>query len=180
MERFRENLAFEPDGEIEYFFDLTGGAKQPRALILQQNFRSENESSGTQKHNLITYSACWGYSGGGIQTDFLFKQDLTNSGLIYFTDCSGGEWHGCRKYSNQRSQWIEVQCDLSWEKNDYIAEEIIMSQWSKYFTLCKNECDVLLKPNLLNGARSTIIASDKFNYNFLQDASKIWNFRTLY
>ena len=55
---------FKPIGPKNFFYE------HERVLLLQQRFGliSSNEIDG-----MATYSVCYGYSGGGTQGDFFFK-----------------------------------------------------------------------------------------------------------
>lgn len=170
----------EPDGGIRFFFDLSGGLERPRILLLQQAFRAFDSEDEPYEDENITYSVCYGYSGGGVQTDFLFKQDFVNGGTVYYGDCSGDEWKGARDYSKDAPYEIDVEKDITWTDYDSYAYELLMSNWEKYFEIGQDGDNILLKEEHLAFINNGSTSSDGFDNDCLNDFSGIWNFLTSY
>jgi len=172
-----------PKGKYKYYFNLSQGLGKPRVMILQQDFIRVN-ANGEEIFNggeVITYSVCYGYSGGGIQGDFLFKQDFTEGGIISYCDCSGGQWNGARTYSSQTNTYSdEVQCP-TWDDLDQKAYTYLMDNWSKFFQDHPNGVDFIPNKDLIKSTDFTGVFSSKdFDEDCLYDFTGIWNFLTLY
>ena len=166
-------------GELMFFFYCTDGSKNPRCLLMQQAFTAI-DSEGEHWDEKVIYSVCYGYSGGGVQSDFLFKQDFVNWGTIYYGDCSGDEWRGARDYSKESPYEIDVEKDLTWTEYDSHAYEVLMSNWDAYFEISEAGDDILLKEEHLRLLQEGSMSSDGFDNDCLQDFSGIWNFLTSY
>lgn len=170
----------EPDGALRFFFDLSGGPESPRVLLLQQAFRAFDAEGEDYEDENVTYSLCYGYSGGGVQTDFLFKQDFINGGTVYYGDCSGDEWKGARDYAKDAPYEIDVEKNLTWTDYDSYAYEILMSNWEEFFEEDENGDDILLKVEHFDLLDGGVARSDEFDDDCLYDFSGIWNFLTSY
>ncbi len=175
--------------EPRYYFNLNQGQHQPRVLILQQDFIGLDKNKNQIGSNVITYSICYGYSGGGIQSDFLFKEETSHHRIIFYSDCSGGEWHGAKKtepYSRAEeldSKKLKDRTGLSleWSKTDEFAYSEIMKKWNDFFEE-DHEKDIYIANKNIIGHKDFkgISSSDDFPTECLYDFSEIWNFLTLY
>ena len=176
-------------GEPRYYFNLNKGQQQPRVLILQQDFIGLDKNKNQIGSNVITYSICYGYSGGGIQSDFLFKEECSHYRIIFYSDCSGGEWHGAKKtepYSRAEeldSKKLKDRTGLSleWSKTDEFAYSEIMNKWNDFFEE-DHEKDIYIANKNIIGSKDFkgISSSDNFPTECLYDFTEIWNFLTLY
>ena len=151
-----------------------------KLLLLQQAFRAFDAQGEAYEDAVITYSVCYGYSGGGVQTDFLFKQNFVNGGTVYYTDCSGDEWKGARQYSKDLPYEIDIDKDLTWHDYDSTAYELLMSNWEEYFQEDEDGDDIILRAEHLDLLDGGTAQSDDFDNDCLWDFSGIWNFLTSY
>ena len=170
----------EADGGLRFFFDISGGPERPRVLLLQQAFTAFDSEGEPYEDESVTYSVCYGYSGGGVQSDFLLKQDFVNGGTVYYGDCSGDEWKGARDYSKDAPYEIDIEKDLSWTDYDSSAYELLMSNWEQYFEEDESGENILLKSEHLHLLQSGVAQSEHFDNDCLYDFSGIWNFLTSY
>ena len=175
---------FKPIGPKNFFYEYEFDYSKPqdaRVLLLQQRFGliSSNEIDG-----MATYSVCYGYSGGGIQGDFFFKNHISSTlgHRIFFTDATGDEWHGIRSPKNDKFV-EEPKENLEWTDFDRFSYDYLMKDWGKYFTLDEDEINIVPSKPYLKKILSTengVYSSKEFDYQCLKHFSSIWNFLTTY
>jgi hypothetical protein len=169
----------EATGELCFFFDLQGGIEKPRVILLQQAFTAFNLANQPYEDEKILYSICYGYSGGGAQSDYLFKHNHVD-GAIYYSDSSGDEWKGARAYSKESPFETNVDKDLTWMDYDSEAYSQLMSNWDKYLEEHENGDDITLRADYLALLKNGLAQSDNFDHDCLWNFSGIWNLLTSY
>lgn len=168
----------EHDGDPEFYFNFAG--EQPRVILLQLNFKAYDEEGESWDDN-IAYCICYGYTGGGIQGDWLFKRDL--DGYYFYGDSSGDEWKGVREYKGGDVGYGGDDADINkeWSDLDAQAYQKLMSYWVEFF--CESEEDEIITIqekyfNKLSDEESDW--SNGFDHDILRDCSEIWNLLTTF
>ena len=118
------------NSKVRYYFNLSQGINRPRVILFQKDFVKTNEKGENLfEDEVITYSVCYGYSGGGVQADFLFKND--ESDIISYSDCSGGQWNGTREYSSETNSYSVESNSSPWNSLDQKAyDDLIIRRFS--------------------------------------------------
>ncbi len=167
----------EQDGELEYYFNFADGNEQPRVILLQLSFTPFEEEEEAWDERFI-YTICYGYAGGGIQSDWLFKQDI--DGSIFYGDCSGDEWKGVRKYERDIGySGNDVDINKEWSDFDSQAYQKLMSYWGDFFCESKESDTITIQNKYFNELSDEGVAwSDDFDHDILIDCSGIWNLLT--
>ena len=167
----------EQNGDPEFYFNFKG--EQPRVILLQLNFKPYDDEGESWDEN-ITYSVCYGYAGGGIQGDWLFKKDL--NGSYFYGDCSGDEWKGVRQYDKNNGYGGEdTDVNNEWSDLDAQAYQKLMSYWDEFF--CESEEDdiITIQDKYFDELSDNEEAwSDDFDHDTLRDCSGIWNLLTTF
>ena len=171
----------EQDGDPNYYFNF-GESKlkeKPRVILLQQSFKAFDEE-GESWDNRITYSVCYGHSGKGLQSDWLFKQD--QDGYIFYGDCSGDEWKGVRQYEGDIGYGgNDASINKEWSDLDSQAYEKLMSYWERFFCESEESDFYTIQDEYFNELSDEGVTwSDNFDHDILYDCTGIWDFLTIF
>ena len=137
----------------------------------------DSEGEETQEIAAIAY----GYAGGQVQSDFLFRRD-GNTFTWYYSDCSGGEWKGARTtpsgshlYTEELSEYAE------WSEQDQAVQVMLEGLWDDFFALDDNG-DTTVSDYIFDKYKKdeTSAHTDGFDMDVLWDISPITNFTTQY
>ena len=137
----------------------------------------DSEGEETQEIAAVAY----GYAGGQVQSDFLFRRD-GNSSAWYYSDSSGGEWKGARTtpsgshlYTEELSEYAE------WSEQDQALQVMLEGIWDDFFALDENG-DITVSDYIFNQYKKdeTLAHTDGFDMDVLWDISPVTNFTTQY
>lgn len=166
--------------EIHFFCDFSDKSHARLAaavlyIVVEGYIDSEGEK--TQEIAAIAY----GYAGGQVQSDFLFRRDGTR-GFWFYSDSTGGEWKGARTTPLGSHLYTEELSECSdWSEQDQALQIMLEGLWDEFFTLDDNG-DTTVSDYIFDKHKKdeTQAYTDGFDMDVLWDISPMTNFLSQY